>query len=100
MNEWMNEKYFHIVFPRQDILTSEDIDKSPIIFMRDVTFFELQSLIQFIYSGRTIVPGMTNSSWTSNPTLNVVLNIVVCWHFDIVGVDIKVGIAVVGIVSR
>jgi hypothetical protein len=54
---------FILFFILQDILTSEDIDKSPIIFMRDVTFFELQSLIQFIYSGRTIVPGMTTWSY-------------------------------------
>jgi hypothetical protein len=41
----------------QDVLTSDDCDKSPIIFMRDVSFSELQSLISFIYSGQAVVPG-------------------------------------------
>jgi hypothetical protein len=41
----------------QDVLTSDDVERSPIIFLRDVAFAELQALMQFIYFGRTVVQG-------------------------------------------
>lgn len=33
------------------------MDGLPIVYLRDVAFSELQWLVQFIYSGRTDVPG-------------------------------------------
>ena len=49
-------------FKFQDVLTSDESGKkSPIIFLRDVTFQELQSLIQFIYFGKTTIQGKDSS---------------------------------------
>ena len=59
----------------QDVLTSEDCDKSTIIFLRDVSFSELQSLISFIYSGQAVVPGNTFDEKTLK-----IKNIIKSWN--------------------
>ena len=38
-------------------MTTETDDRAPIVYLRDVTFSELECLLQFIYSGKTSVPG-------------------------------------------
>ena len=47
----------------QTLLTSETDDRAPIIYLRDVAFPELECLLQFIYSGRTSVPGKDLASF-------------------------------------
>ena len=47
----------------QTLLTSETDDRAPIIYLRDVAFSELECLLQFIYSGRTSVPGKDLASF-------------------------------------
>lgn len=51
-------KYF------EDLLCSTP-DQIPVIFFRDVSFTELESLVQFIYSGDTRVPGNCLQSFLS-----------------------------------
>ncbi|XP_040572579.1 uncharacterized protein [Lepeophtheirus salmonis] len=46
----------------KELLTSDLDDKCPIIYLRDVSYIELECLIQFIYGGNTTVPdGHLNS---------------------------------------
>jgi hypothetical protein len=40
-----------------------EMDKLPIIYLRDVSFVELECLVQFIYSGKTSVPGASLASF-------------------------------------
>ena len=47
----------------QTLLTAETDDRAPIIYLRDVAFSELECLLQFIYSGRTSVPGADLASF-------------------------------------
>ena len=44
-------------------MTAETDDRAPIIYLRDVAFSELECLLQFIYSGKTSVPGAELASF-------------------------------------
>ena len=50
-------------FMFQTLLTTETDDRAPIIYLRDVAFSELECLLQFIYSGKTSVPGADLTSF-------------------------------------
>ncbi len=39
----------------QSMLTDDDMDRLPIVYFRETPFTQLESLLQFIYSGRTQV---------------------------------------------
>ena len=48
----------------QDLLTSSP-ETSPVVFFRSVTFSELESLVDYIYKGRTQVAGSSVQGFLS-----------------------------------
>ena len=53
--------------PGQDLLTSSP-ESQPVVFFRSVSFTELESLVDYIYKGRTQVPGSSVQSFLSLAT--------------------------------
>ena len=53
---------FFAIFAFQELLLTDTDDRFPIVFLKDVKFSDLESLIKFIYQGKTEIPAANLTS--------------------------------------
>ena len=59
--KWI-KNYISIYFCFQELLITDTDDRFPIVFLKDVKFSDLESLIKFIYKGKTEIPAANLAS--------------------------------------